>query len=83
MEVHEDGAGNVYCEVENLRVTYVPAASRSTAKNWAGKDVIRFQTYGGDDSAKLYPGPELPVSSEETVTELVSALIRVFLASRR
>lgn len=82
MQLHKDSTGNFYCEVGNLRVTYVPSASRSTAKNWAGQDVIRFQTYGSGETAKLYPGPELPVASEDTLGDLVSALTKVFIASR-
>ena len=35
----------IYGEVENVRITYVPAGERRREANWAGTDVIRIQAY--------------------------------------
>ena len=84
MDLHQDSAGNFYSEVPpNIRVTYVCRSDREADKDWAKGDTIRIQTYSGDGSAKLYPGPELPIASEETLGKLVAALTRVYLAGQR
>jgi ribosomal 50S subunit-recycling heat shock protein len=41
----KDSAGNLYVEINELRITYVPADARKKAKNWPGQDILRIQTY--------------------------------------
>ena len=75
-----DGSGHVFREVENLRVTYIPARDRSAAKDWAGSDVIRIQAYkdGEGVSKALHTGAEFPVGSREDLAKLANALHDVY-----
>lgn len=81
--VDVDSAGNVCRDVDNLRITYVPAASREHAKNWAGQDVLRVQSYRGGDNAALHRGAEFPIESPDSFVALLSALCSVYNAGRR
>jgi hypothetical protein len=78
-----DGPGHVYAEVDNIRITYVPAKDRDPDKDWAGSDVIRVQAYRGDTSRALFPGAELPIRSPEVFVELISALCSVYNTGRQ
>ena len=72
--IQRDGANHLFTEVENIRITYVPARDREEVDNWAGSDVLRVQAYLGSDGCRLHEGAELPVPNAEVFVELVSAL---------
>ncbi len=76
MQIQNDGPGNPYVEVSNVRITYVPRNQRQSAKDWAGSDVIRIQAYKDDPamSKSLFSGAEFPVESHKQVVELISAV---------
>lgn len=76
-----DSAGHLYVDVENVRVTYVPAKDRSTEADWAGSDVIRIQAYKGQ-GCSLHYGAELPIGSPEVFIDLIAALSTVYRAGR-
>lgn len=70
--VHED--------VDNIRVTYVPADERSADANWAGFDVIRVQAYRQDPSISqsLHRGAEFPISDSAALCRLMETICRVY-----
>ncbi len=74
----QDKAGNWYEEVDNIRITYVPAADRSREADWAGSDVIRMQAYKGSDNKSLHMGAELPVGSPMAFIRMVAGLCAVY-----
>ena len=59
-----DTAGNLYVDIENVRITYVCAAHRRPDTEWAGTDVLRIQAYREPGSRALHMGAEiiLPVN---------------------
>lgn len=65
MEVNIDSKGNKYIEVENIRITFVKQATRSSAKNWPGEDVLRIQAKKDNISNALHRGAELPMYKKE------------------
>jgi hypothetical protein len=76
MKIEKDTPGNPYVEVGNVRITLVPKSKRQSAKDWAGHDVIRIQSYRDDTSVSraLHRGAEFPVESHKQVVELISAV---------
>ena len=78
-----DGSGHLYAEVENIRITYVPASDRKPEADWAGSDVLRIQAYRGSHSKSLFMGAELPVQSPEVMVDMVAALCAVYNDGRR
>jgi hypothetical protein len=76
-----DGSQHVYVEVDNVRLTFVPASDRSEAKDWAGKDVIRIQAHQANKGNALHMGAEFPVGGVEQVGQLVSAICQLYLLS--
>lgn len=79
--LERDGSGHLFAEVENLRITYIPASDRTEDQNWAGSDVIRIQAYKGTGKA-MFMGAEFPVSSAEAMVGLVAAVCRVYTEGR-
>lgn len=75
-----DGAGHLYTEVENVRITYVPADDRSDGADWSGQDVIRLQAYRSN--GQLHRGAELPIASPDTFVQLISQLCEVYQKGR-
>ncbi len=75
---NKDNRGQAYIDVDNVRVTLVPAAMRATAKNWAGKDVIRIAAYVGDGTNRTHRGAEFPIGegAEERFFEAIRQLCR-------
>lgn len=82
MTIQEDTRGHIYAEVENIRVTYIPAKDRDGSKDWAGADVIRLQAYRGGEDKSLHRGAEFPVSSPETFGQCVAAICQVYAEGR-
>jgi hypothetical protein len=78
----KDAAGHEYVDVENIRLTYVPASDRSRAADWAQSDVIRLQAYKGPHDRSLHMGAELPVSSSDTFVRLIEGLCKVYGAGK-
>lgn len=74
----QDQSGNLYVEVDNLRLTYVRAGRRTDAANWAGPDVIRVQSYRGDGTRALHLGAEFPVGSGTQFVELIEKLCLLY-----
>ena len=52
--IQTDQAGNIFTEIENIRVTYVGQENRSESKNWANHDVIRIQAKRDGKSNRLH-----------------------------
>lgn len=78
-----DASDHSFMEVENIRITYVPAKDRDAAKSWAGADVLRVQAYRGSEDQSLHMGAELPIPDSQTFVDLVSALCTVYNEGRR
>src|SRR6266545_4091670 len=53
----QDGAGHEFLEVDNVRITYVPARDRSPGANWSGSDVLRIQAYRNDSDSRCTWAP--------------------------
>jgi hypothetical protein len=71
----EDGKGNRFFKIGDwTRVTLVKAKNRDHAKNWAGCDVLRIQSYRNLESEKVMMGAEYPLDSPEALDELIKAL---------
>jgi len=82
MKTQKDGKGHIYADIENIRVTYIPAKDRSGSKDWAGSDVIRVQSYKSDADRSLHMGAELPVESPEVFGQFVAAICQVYAEGR-
>ncbi len=80
VQIKKDGSGNLFTDVENIRITYQPKSKRSAEKDWAGSDVIRIQAYRGDkvQSRSLFPGAELPIQDEAAFIEFLQALCTIY-----
>jgi len=78
MELKKDGPGHYYIEVDNVRLTYVPACDRGEDADWCGKDVIRFQAYRDGTSSALHRGAELPIADSKTFLALVEGLCLLY-----
>jgi hypothetical protein len=83
MKIQKDSKDQIYTEIENVRITYVPATGRGGDKDWAGSDVIRIQAKEGPNSNRLYPGAEFPASSPEDFADFVAAICTVYADGRR
>ena len=82
MSTHRDNKDHIYVDVENIRVTYIPARDRGASKDWAGADVIRVQAYKGSADRSLHMGAEIPVSSPEIFGQFVGAICQVYAEGR-
>jgi hypothetical protein len=82
MKTQKDSKGHIYADVENIRVTYIPAKDREGSKDWAGSDVIRVQAYKGSTDRSLHMGAEIPVSSPEVFGQFVGAICQVYTEGR-
>ncbi len=78
-KLQTDGAGHLYAEVENIRITYIPAKDRAPGKDWAGSDVLRIQSYRGADDHALNMGAEVPIASPAMLGELVAAISQLYI----
>jgi hypothetical protein len=71
----EDGKGNRFFKIGDwTRVTLVKAKNRDHAKNWAGCDVLRIQSYRNLESENVMMGAEFPLDSPEALDDLINAL---------
>lgn len=72
-----DSKGNLYTEIEHVRITYVKANHRLAQKNWPGMDVIRIQRYRDLNFSSLHRGAEIPVNNKEGIIEIVRKLLEI------
>lgn len=72
MESQRDRFGSLYIEVNELRITYIPADARDRAKNWPGQNILRIQTFQ-DENHDHYETLESPVNDSDLL-ELVGEL---------
>lgn len=82
MPSHKDVRDHLYLEVENIRVTYIPAKDRDPDADWSGTDVIRVQSYKSPENKALHMGAELPVASPEVFGRFVAAICQVYIEGR-
>ena len=82
MELQKDGSNHMYAEVENIRITYIPASDRATDKDWANSDVIRIQSYKSANDRSLNMGAELPIRSTKVFSKFIAAIRRVYFEGR-
>lgn len=81
--LEQDENGHVYMRVENIRITYIPAADRHPDANWAESDVIRVQAYRNATDNSLHMGAELPVPNSEVFARFVAAICQVYVEARK
>ncbi|MCE1166339.1 MAG: hypothetical protein LWX07_13155 [Bacteroidetes bacterium] len=78
VDMEQDGNGHFYFEIDNVRVTYVPAVDRTEENNWANSDVIRIQAYRSTENKSLHLGAELPINSPEMLIALIGGLCNLY-----
>ncbi len=79
MKMSRDSAGHFYADVDNIRVTFIPAHDRATGKDWSNSDVIRVQSYKNTGvSHSLQQGAEFPVSSPDSLIRLIETLCAAY-----
>lgn len=66
MSEKQDGRGQVYFDVDNIRVTVIP-------ETFNGNPGIRIQAYTGEGN-KLHQGAELPIRDKETAFDILAAI---------
>lgn len=79
MQINNDGKGNIYVEIENLRITYVEQRNRLNVKDWPNSDVLRIQAYQGNNSKSLHKGAELPIYNEKSIYGLFEAISHLLM----
>jgi hypothetical protein len=73
IDIKQDGTGNPYIDINNLRVTL----TKRGADGWAGESsYIRIQSYRSDSaqSQALHLGAELPFTSHKELCGLIAAI---------
>ncbi len=80
--MNRDNANHLYEELQNIRITYVPATDRTEANNWAGSDVIRIQSHKNERDNTLHMGAELPIRDPDVFVEMIAKLCAVYHAGR-
>lgn len=80
--MERDSAGHLFVDIDNIRITYIPAADRNTEADWAGSDVLRIQSYRGTETSALHRGGEFPVGSIDAFSQFIAALCRVYVEGR-
>ncbi len=83
MDLPKDGSNHMYAEVENIRITYIPASDRATDKDWSNSDVIRIQSYKSANDKSLNMGAELPIRSTKVFFKFITAIRRVYFEGRK
>lgn len=76
-DIKKDSKGNLYVEMENIRLTYVQRESRPSEKDWPGKDVIRIQAKRGKGDS-LHRGAELPVENQKSMINVVETILLLY-----
>ena len=76
-KINYDSKGNVYLELENIRISFVKSSKRISENDWPGCDVLRIQAYRGEGKS-LHMGAELPIKSKDDIIELVDVLVEIY-----
>ena len=76
--MEKDKNGNIYENIGNIRITVINKATRSSQKDWANCNTLRFQAYKGEDNNALHLGAEIPLENDETIIELIEALCKIY-----
>jgi len=76
METKTDSSGNSYVDVGNIRLTMVGQAN--APEYWQGHDCIRINAYRGSDNNSLHQGAMIPLTSKQTIVELIEALCQLY-----
>ncbi|RLC02338.1 MAG: hypothetical protein DRI57_30170 [Deltaproteobacteria bacterium] len=69
----QDGRGNTYFDVENIRITCVP-------ETFDGNPGLRIQAYKGQGNA-LFPGAEIPIPDKSTAFDLLKTISKALEAN--
>ena len=70
MKENIDSKGNIFFDVENIRVTVLP-------KTWNGSPGIRIQAYKGKGNS-MFQGAELPIPDKNVAFDLLTAIHKAF-----
>lgn len=79
----QDGNGNIFEDVANIRITYKKQSNRTADKDWAETDVLSFRAYRGGDNDALHMGAEVALKNKETILELIEALCRLYRTTEK
>lgn len=75
MKTETDSAGQLYIQVSNVRVTFVPKERRtSSEKDWANSDMVRIQSFQDGKGGRLNQGAEFPVDEALRVMAAICQL---------
>ena len=81
--LERDQNKHAYIRVENIRVTYIPAADRQPEADWAESDVIRVQSHKNATDNSLHMGAELPIACPDVFVQFIAAMCQVYIAGRQ
>lgn len=81
--MEQDGSGNYYEDVANIRITYKKQSNRTADKDWAETDVLSFRAYKNADTDALHMGAEVTLKNRETILELIEALCRLYRTTEK
>jgi|ADurb_Gel_01_Slu_FD_contig_21_635172_length_667_multi_3_in_0_out_0_2 hypothetical protein len=79
----QDGNGNIFEDVANIRITYKKQSNRTADKDWAETDVLSFRAYKNADTDALHMGAEVTLKNKETILELIEALCRLYRTTEK
>lgn len=82
MTVQVDQRNQPYVDVDNIRITFVPATVRDPDKRWEATDMLRFNAYRDDGTSAIHRGAEIPLPSAERLVELIAAMCAVYAVGR-
>lgn len=82
MTLKTDSKGQLYADVDNVRITYVPAERPNPEAVWTRHDAIRIQAYREGTTGALHSGAELPIPSSEVFAQFVAAICQVYTDGR-
>lgn len=83
MTSKKDSSGHQYLDIENIRVTFIPAEDRKPNKDWADSDVIRIQAYKGEKDNALHMGAEIPIKSPEVFGKCIAAICQIYVEGKK
>ena len=69
MQVQQDGKGNDYIDVGNIRITYLEKCSWDSASPG-----LRVQAYRDGQSNSLHQGAEIPIKTPKIALEVIAAI---------
>ncbi|MDD4616572.1 MAG: hypothetical protein PHW76_05580 [Alphaproteobacteria bacterium] len=69
IQIQQDGKGNEYVRVENIRITYLPACSWDPSSPG-----LRIQAYRDNQTDALHQGAEIPIKNQQTALDVIAAI---------